>query len=129
MSLRKILKRTTLADKILVSALLSLSLAGVLFAKEILPKSHIVHIEVDGKPVYVLPLDKDRIVSVEGPKGKTIVEIKDHRVRITESPCPNRFCIEQGWISHGGIVCLPNKVVVTVGGHEGDKTSVDAITG
>ena len=94
-----------------------------------LPKSGAARIEVDGRPVYVLPLDKDRIVSVEGPRGRTIVEIKNHRVRIADSPCPNKLCIKQGWIDSGGLVCLPNKVVVTIGGHEGKYKAVDAITG
>ena len=129
LSLKRILRDTTVADKILFATLLLLSFAGIFFIREILPKSSTVRIEVAGKPAYVLPLDKDRIVSVEGPIGRTSVEIKDRRVRITESPCPNRLCIDQGWVQAGGIVCLPNKVVVTIGDHEGDKTPVDAITG
>ena len=94
-----------------------------------LPKSGTARIEVDGRPVYVLPLDRDRTVSVEGPRGRTIVEIRHHRVRIADSPCPNKLCIKQGWIDSGGLVCLPNKVVVTIGGHEGKYKAVDAITG
>ena len=97
--------------------------------KDVLPKSRTAQIEVDGKPIYVLPLDKDRIVSVEGPGGKTFIEIKDQKVRITGSPCPNKLCIEQGWIKNGGLVCLPNKVVITIGDHEGKNTVLDAITG
>jgi hypothetical protein len=97
--------------------------------KEALPKSRTAQIEVDGKPVYVLPLDKDRIVSVEGPKGRTFIEIKDHKVRITESPCPNKLCIEQGWTTNGGLVCLPNKVVITIGDQEEKNPVVDGITG
>lgn len=97
--------------------------------KEALPKSSTAQIEVDGRPAYVLPLDKDRIVSVEGPNGKTIIEIKNRKVRITDSPCPNKLCVEQGWINSGGLVCLPNKVVITIGDHERKNTAVDAITG
>ena len=102
---------------------------GIFFMREALPKNPSAQIEVDGKPVYILPLDKDRVVSVEGPRGRTFIEIKDNRVRITESPCPNKLCVEQGWINSGGLVCLPNKVVITIGDHEGKNTAVDAITG
>ncbi len=74
-----------------------------------------MQIEVNGRLVYVLPIDKDRTVSVEGPEGRTVIEIKDHRLRVTESPCHNKLCIKQGWIESGAIVCLPNRVVVTIG--------------
>ncbi len=129
MSLRTVVKHTTLADKILFSTLLLLSLTGLVFIKETLPQNGTVRIEEDGKPVYLLPIDKDRIVSVDGPIGRTLVEIKDHKVRITESPCPNKLCIRQGWVEKGALICLPNKVVVTIGDGDGKKSPVDAITG
>lgn len=46
------------------------------------------------------------------------IEIKDGRVRMLEASCPNHLCIHQGWIRFEGqsIVCLPNKVTVTVRG-------------
>jgi len=102
---------------------------GIFFMREALPKNPSAQIEVDGRPVYILPLDKDRIVSVEGPRGRTFIEIKDNRVRITESPCPNKLCVEQGWIEKGVLVCLPNKIVITIGDRKEKKTAVDAITG
>ena len=130
MNLNGLLKRTTTADKILLSVLILLSFSGIIFIKEVLPKGRTVQIEANGRPVYVLPVDKDRTVSVEGPEGRTVVEIKDHRVRVTESPCHNKLCIGQGWIGSGVIVCLPNKVVVTIGDHEDEINKiVDAITG
>lgn len=137
MNLRGILNSTTIADRILLTILILLSSSGIVFIKEVLPEGNKVLIEVEGRPVYVLSIEKDRTVSVEGPEGKTIIEIKDHKVRITESACPNKLCIKQGWIKHGAIVCLPNRVVVTVGNHKGGSQrgiespfdAVDAITG
>jgi hypothetical protein len=107
----------------------SLSLSGIIILKVALPESPTVKIEVNGKPAYLLPLDKDRVVSVEGPEGKTIVEIRDRKVRIKESPCRNKICIRQGWIRSGAVICLPNRVVVTVGDRDGRRGMVDAITG
>ncbi|MEW6214376.1 MAG: NusG domain II-containing protein [Nitrospirota bacterium] len=136
--LKGILNSTTIADRILLSVLILLSFSGIVFIKEVLPEGRTVRIEVDGQPVYVLPIDKDRIVSVNGSEGKTVIEIKDQRVRITESPCPNKLCVHRGWIEHGAIICLPNRVVITVGdykkgdsqrGIESPFDAVDAITG
>ena len=129
MSFRKILLNTTGADRILFLLLLSVSLAGIFFIKDIMPQNKSVLVEVSGKPVYILPLDKNRILSVEGPAGNTTIEIKDHAVRITDSPCSNKLCIKHGWITSGSIVCLPNRVVVTVGNKDKQKDGPDAITG
>ena len=52
------------------------------------------------------------VYSVAGELGETTFEIKDGRVRIVDSPCPNKTCVAQGW--HNPLVCLPNKVMITV---------------
>lgn len=138
MNLRGLLNSTTIADRLLLSILILLSFSGFIFIREVLPKGRTVQIEVDGRPVYVLPIDRDRTVSVEGPEGKTVVEVKDHRIRVIESPCHNKLCIQQGWIENGAIVCLPNRIVVTIGDYKGGDSqrgiespldTVDAITG
>lgn len=130
MNSEKLLKSATIADKILLFILVILSFSGIIWIREGLPKGRTVRIEVNGRPVYILPADKEKIVSVEGPEGRTVVEIRDHRVRVTESPCQNKLCIKQGWVESGAIVCLPNRVVITIGGqgNEPDK-AVDATTG
>ena len=130
MNSEKLLRSATIADKILLFILVILSFSGIIWIREGLPKGRTVRIEVNGRPVYILPADKEKIVSVEGPEGRTVVEIRDHRVRVTESPCQNKLCIKQGWVESGAIVCLPNRVVITIGGrgNEPDK-AVDATTG
>jgi hypothetical protein len=93
----------------------------------------------DGKPPLQLtitidsashaePLTPDRALALEGPLGKTLVELTGGRARVTESPCPNKICIKTGWIEQSGqvIVCLPNKVVIKLGG--GEMEGVDGVT-
>jgi hypothetical protein len=127
--LKKLLQRTTRADKVLFSVLILVSLSGIIFIQEILPKGRTVLIEVDGHPFYVLPLARDRIVEVEGHLGKTVIELKKGKVRVKDSTCPTKQCVKQGWIEHGILVCLPNKVVITIGNDSNDaETVVDAIT-
>ncbi|MEW6674730.1 MAG: NusG domain II-containing protein [Nitrospirota bacterium] len=130
--LKGILTSTTKADRLLLFILILLSSSGTLFVKEVLPKGRTVQIEVDGQPAYVLPIERERTVLVKGPYGNTVIEIKNHKVRIIESPCPNKLCIQQGWIESGAIVCLPNRVVVIIGdsqrGTESLFDAVDAVT-
>lgn len=105
-----------------------LSFLGLFSITKILPKNEIVTIDVDGKTAYVLPLCGDRTVTVEGPQGKSIVEIRGKMVRISDSPCPNKLCVRQGWTASGAIVCVPNRVVVTISGYVNDHGGIDAVT-
>ncbi len=128
--MKGLLKSTTRADKVLLSVLILLSLAGIIFIQEVLPKGRTVLIEVGGSPLYVLPIEKDRVLSVDGPQGKTTIEIKQQKVRVKDSPCRKKLCVKQGWTERGVIVCLPNKVVITIGNDNDEiNTVVDAITG
>lgn len=80
------------------------------------PESAVL-VTVDGRKLRE-PLAPDRKVSVAGPLGITIVEIKADRARIVESPCQGKQCVRQGWVEGGGgaAVCAPNRVTVEVGG-------------
>src|SRR5271169_6925689 len=104
----------TLGDKILLSICIFLSFYSFAYVKEAIPKGSEVRIEVDGKLRYTLPLSKDRTVEFSGTIGKTTVEIKGGKVRIKDAPCSNKICLHEGWIEKGSIVCLPNRVIVTI---------------
>lgn len=69
---------------------------------------------------YEYSVSQNGTYTVAGELGTTTFEIKDGRVRITDSPCPNKTCISQGW--HNPLVCLPNKVMITVEGENSVKT-------
>jgi len=120
--------KTTLADKVLLLICIFLSYYSFAYVKEALPKGTEVRIEVDGRLKYAFPLNKDRTVELSGVIGRTTVEIKGGKVRIKEAPCPNKVCIHQGWIESGAIICLPNKVIVTISRPDNSK-GPDAISG
>jgi len=68
--------------------------------------------------IYRYPLDSDRLFTVTGPLGDTIIEIRDGKARIVDSACPNKTCTFQTPIDRSGsfIACLPNRVLLTVVG-------------
>ncbi|MBI5847868.1 MAG: NusG domain II-containing protein [Nitrospirae bacterium] len=121
------IRNTTIADRILFLFLLVASFAGLIYTREALSLGSDVVVEISGKPVYTLSLDTDREIAIEATHGRTVIEIKDSRVRMKEAHCDNQTCVRQGWVSHGTIVCLPNHIVVIVG--SGAKKDIDAITG
>jgi len=75
-----------------------------------------------------MSLMEDAELVVPGPKGDTIVVVEAGWVRIDSSPCRYHICSRMGRISASGrsVVCVPNQVVVTVGG-EG-RSAIDAVT-
>lgn len=122
--------RSTFADKVLLLLLAFVSVYSFAFIREVMPENADVKIEAAGRLLYTLPLSLDKTVEVEGPAGKTVVEIRDSKVRIKESPCANKICLHQGWIRNGAIICLPNRVIVSVSGQPRKQgNELDAISG
>lgn len=118
----------TRADKVLLSICILLSFLSFTYVKAVMPAGSEVRIEVDGKLKYTFPLNTDKILEVSGIIGKTTVEIKGGKVRIKEAPCPNRLCVHQGWVENGAVICLPNKVIVTITRPSRNKEP-DAVSG
>ncbi len=77
-------------------------------------------VEADGTH-YEFSLSKDGKYSVNGILGKTMIEIKDGKARIIASPCPNKTCISSGYQTT--LICLPNKVIATVGDSTIDEST------
>lgn len=85
-------------------------------------------IEVDGLETARYPLAKDCSAVIEGyGGGRNTLVIEGGSVYVTDASCPDRLCEKQGRISKNGetIVCLPNRVVITVQGGEG--TALDGL--
>ncbi len=62
--------------------------------------------------VGIYDLNQKRELHVKGPIGESIVVINNGQARFKQSPCPNQYCVHQGWLSHAGqvAICLPNQV-------------------
>jgi len=127
--MKRILGKTTWADRLLFFLLLAASLSGIFMAREAMPGSSDVVIEIEGRPVFTAPLADDRTISLQGVFGPVEVEIRSRQVRVKDAHCPNRLCMKEGWVSKGVIVCLPNKLVVFVGSRVSGKKDLDAVTG
>jgi hypothetical protein len=86
-------------------------------------------VEVTGSGgAWTFALDARQTLSVPGPLGDTVVELKDGQVRVLSSPCPEKICVKAGSISRPGqwIACLPNRVFIAIQGRS--KDSIDALS-
>ena len=95
----------------IIFAVSVIGLGIFLTVKSVSHKGSVVAVKADGNRYEYSP-KKDGIYKVKGVMGITTFEIKDGRVRIIDSPCPNKTCVNQGW--HSPLVCLPNNVIITL---------------
>ena len=71
----------------------------------------------DGKRVQELDLHKvQEFQSIKLPRGDIIVVAEKGRIRVLHSDCPDKICVNYGWLTRPGdqAICMPNKTVVTI---------------
>lgn len=116
-------------DLILLLVVLAIGLAGILFLyTRPAAADGEVEVSVDGEVVMTLPLSEDTKVTISGfDGGENLLVISDGKAEIESASCPDGICVRHYAISRDGesIICLPNRVVVTICG--GEKGEVDAI--
>lgn len=87
-------------------------------------------VTVDGEERYRCSLLMEREITIDDTN--TLV-IKDGTADMISADCPDQICVKQTAISKAGetIICLPNKVVVTIetlnGTQKPERGEVDAI--
>lgn len=72
----------------------------------------------EGEVYGTYSLSQPQTVKIKNSKGKTtnVLVIRDGKADMKEADCPDKLCVHQKAISaeNESIVCLPNRVVVTV---------------
>ena len=73
-------------------------------------------ITIDGKKYGTYSLFEEQTIVIEQGDAKNIIEIKGGKAYMLEASCPDQLCVDQNEISFDkeSIICLPNKVVLTV---------------
>lgn len=76
---------------------------------------------------YVYALDTDATYEVEGRLGISTIRVSGGRAFFTDSPCPNKTCVQSSPVSQNGewSACLPNDIFIRVENTSDD--SVDAV--
>lgn len=112
-------------DFILIAAVLAAALS--LFCIRLFKKpaeNPVVIVSAGGAEFGRYDLCEDRVIDINGTN--TLV-IKDGTAFMSESDCPDRLCLYQKPICKDGesIVCLPNRITVTVKSRE--EPEVDSV--
>lgn len=88
----------------------------------------VVVITVNGKEYKRLPLEEESSLKIPSEAGGfNLLVIENGYADIKDASCPDLRCVHQRKIRYNGetLVCLPNKVVVTIESHE--QSEVDAV--
>lgn len=110
------LYRMTRYDGIFIFTILILSASGLFhFGKgtsAAVARNALVY--ENGKLIEKIDIKSDKIINLSLKKGKIEVEAKEGRIRVSNSSCPHKICVNTGWISRSGrtIICVPNKVLI-----------------
>lgn len=118
----RIMKLSGKRDLILAAAILLIATAlfGFNYISHKKP-AVTAQITVDGKVVETLDLSRDTELTVTGAnKGTNHLIVRDGEIWCSEASCPDKVCVHQGkkHLSSDTIVCLPNKMIVTITGDE-----------
>ena len=103
-------------DIILIAVILAVAVVLLIVTGSHGTEGSYVSVMLQNDEIARYSLSNDGIYAING--GTNTIEIKDGKVRMIEAHCPNHLCVHQGWIGLEGqsIVCLPNKVTVSVCG-------------
>ena len=112
-------KRTVRNDVILIGGLLLIAAIGMFYLFTMRPKGDTVKITIDGKLYKTYSLEEnitDDIYSGENKEKHNRLIIREGKAHIETATCPDGICVCHAPIFRDGesIVCLPNRVVVTV---------------
>lgn len=129
-------KRFGRNDIILISVIVIISVVLFLIWKLVYLKGQdtdsdaCVEVTIDGRTYGTYPLSKDDTIKIKNGDGdvtNTLV-IKGSVADMTSADCPDHLCVKKKAISKEGesIICLPNKVVVTV--KSDMKSDIDSIS-
>lgn len=106
-------------DLIIITVIAVIAIiSGLYYMKATSKPASYAEINVAGKVVETLDLSKDTEFILHTPEGtiSNHLIVKDGEIWCEEASCPDKICISQGHQSKSGgvIVCLPNKLIVTV---------------
>ena len=107
------------ADLVLILSLILICAITFLAVSLMREEGEAVRVEIDGELYATYPLDTDGEYRIG---EKNILTVKDGRAYMSYADCPDKTCVRTRAASKTGdtIICLPNRISVTVIGGEGD---------
>ncbi|MBQ2729212.1 MAG: NusG domain II-containing protein [Clostridia bacterium] len=115
-------KKKVRHDIILLAVCLFVSLAVWLCVTLSKKEGEYAVVTVNGEEYGRYSLSSEEEIVIETERGKNVIVIRDGYADIIDATCPDGLCERQRRINETGesLVCLPNKVTVTVIGGDSE---------
>jgi hypothetical protein len=122
-------KTTTTADRLLMAGLAFCGIVSVAALFLFQRPGKKVEIYIKNVLVYQYDLKKAEVFTIHPGNGAMQIQIKEGKVCVVQSSCPNKLCMKMGKISKTGqaIACVPNGVLIQISSDK-DTSWIDAIT-
>lgn len=122
-------KRKILNDIILIFSLLLIAVIGIVYLFCFRSSGDTVKVTVDGKAYGTYSLNKNIAVDIYSGEDNSSLNrliIKDGKAYVEHATCPDGICVQHRPIFRDGesIVCLPQKVVITVIANNTDEPDI-----
>ncbi|WP_040210537.1 NusG domain II-containing protein [Clostridium polynesiense] len=90
-------------------------------------------ITISGKHYKTVPLSSNKgedSFLIKNKYGENKIVVRDSSIAIIEADCPDKVCIQPGFISKPGesLVCLPHKLMIEIKGAAEDEEQLDKVS-
>ncbi len=87
-------------------------------------------IQVNGAEYKTIPLSEHKgteSFTIQSGNDYNVIVVQDQQIGITESNCPDKICVQTGFISQPGAttICLPHRVMIEI--RSADSSEPDII--
>ena len=85
----------------------------------------------DGHTLREIDLSEVRTpytITLDWEDGQNIIEVEPGRIRVTDADCPDKVCVNRGWLSADSpapIVCLPHHLEIRL--QSSSSHDIDAV--
>ncbi len=119
-------KRKTRNDIIFIIALLLIFMLFGLLYFLLRKEGDVAVVTIDGEVYAECPLSEDIRLEIKNGDSLNILVIENGRAYVEDASCPDGICVNHRPISKDkeSIVCLPNKVVITVRRYADDSPDI-----
>lgn len=116
--------RKYLPDIIIISSILLISLIFMIIINNNQNgRGKTFTVTVNGEITESYDINIDQVIRIKGYDGYNVISVTNGEISVTDADCRDGSCIISGPISRVGqsIVCLPNRLVISVDGDNIDK--------
>ena len=96
------------------------------FGNEQTGEAETLVVQYAGNTPLEYSLQEERLITIEGAIGDSIIEISQGKARFVHSSCRNQFCVFHGWLTIAGdtTACLPNRISLSLKGNLADYDAI-----